>query len=273
MREDTLRDPEGLLVIPEKHCGTGVLTIGGSSGRIDDDRARVLAAQGALAMSIRWFGGPGQHTGPRLIPLETFTRALDRIAPECDRLVIAGMSFGAEAALLTASYDERVDGCIGFAPSPVVWSFIDPDGTQVSHWSYDGKPVSAVPFDTSWQPDTDPPAYVGMYQQSLRLADPETVASATIPVERIGELLLVAGGDDQVWPSIDFAQRIVARRRDHGLDTVLSALPEAGHRTRLPGESPVTAGQSMRRGGTDETNRDLGRLAWPHVRHILRLPD
>lgn len=272
MREETLHDPEGLLVIPETHCGTGVLTVGGSSGRIDDARARLFAEQGALAMSIRWFGGPGQPSGPRLVPLETFTAALDRLAPECDRLVISGMSFGAEAALLVASYDERVDGCIGFAPSSVAWSFVDPDGTQVSHWSYGGRPVGAVPFDTTWQPDTDPPAYVGSYEQSLRVADPETVASATIPVERISELLLVAGGDDQVWPSVDFAQRIATRRREHGLDTTCTTLPNAGHRTLLPGEKPVVAGMSMRRGGTDETNRELGRLAWPHVRHILRTP-
>ncbi|MFC6704470.1 alpha/beta fold hydrolase [Flexivirga alba] len=272
MREISLTGPEGLLVIPEKHCGTGVLTVGGSSGRIDGDRARLLASHGALAMSIRWFGGPGQPSGPRLVPLETFTAALDRLATECDRLVISGMSFGAEAALLVASYDERVDGCIGFAPTPVAWSFIDPDESQVSHWTRDGRPVPAVPFDTTWEPDTDPPAYVGSYRQSLGVADPETVASAAIPVERIGELLLIAGGDDQVWPSVDFAQRIVARRRDHGLETTFSTLPAAGHRTLLPGETPVSAGASMRRGGNDESNRELGSLAWPHVRRILRLP-
>lgn len=269
MRAKALTSPDGLFVIPEKHCGTGVLTVGGSSGRIDADRARLLASHGALAMSIRWFGDPGQPAGPRLVPLETFTKALDRLAPECDRLVVCGMSFGAEAALLVASYDERVDGCIGFAPSPVAWSFIDPDGAQVSHWSYGGRPVAAVPFDTTWQPDTDPPAYVGMYEQSLRVADAETVARASIPVERIDELLLIAGGDDQVWPSIDFSERIVARRREQDLATTYVSLADAGHRTLLPGEEPVVSGMSMRRGGTDETNRELGRLAWPHVRRIL----
>lgn len=271
MREETLAGPEGVLVIPEKHCGTGVLTIGGSSGRVDDDRARLLATHGALAMSIRWFGGPGQPSGPRLVPLETFTDALDRLAPDCDRLVISGMSFGAEAALLVASMDERVDGCIGFAPSPYAWSFIDPDESQVSHWTYGGQAVPAIPFDTRWEPDTDPPAFVGMYRQSLRTAPSETVAAAAIPVERIRELLLVAGGDDQVWPSTDFAERIVARRREHGLDTAYVSLPNAGHRTLLPGEKPVTAGQSMRRGGSEATNRELGRPAWPHVRATLRL--
>jgi hypothetical protein len=141
----------------------------------------------------------------------------------------------------------------------------------MSHWTHEGRPVPPVPFDASWEPDTDPPAYVGMYRQSLGVADAETVANATIPVERIGEVLLVAGGDDQVWPSVDFAERIVARRRTHGFETTNVMLDTAGHRTLLPGETPVVAGQSIRRGGTDRTNRELGRLAWPHVRRILRL--
>lgn len=272
MHEETLADPEGVLVIPGKYCGTGVLTIGGSSGRIDADRARLLASHGALAMSIRWFGGPGQPDSPRLVPLETFTGALDRLAPECDRLVISGLSFGAEAALLVASYDERLDGCIGFAPSAYAWSCIEPDGSQVSHWRFRGAAVPSVPFDLTWEADTDPPAYAGMYRRSMQIAGQKVLERATIPVEDIDELLLIAGGDDQVWPSVDFADRIVERRRNHGLPTDLVTLPSAGHRTTLPGEQPVVAGQSMARGGTDETNRELGRLAWPHVRDILRLP-
>ncbi|RNI19886.1 acyl-CoA thioesterase [Flexivirga caeni] len=232
----------------------------------------MFAAHGALAMSIRWFGGPGQPEGPRLVPLETFIAALDRLAPECDRLVIAGTSFGAEAALLVASYDEKVDGCIGFAPTPVAWSYIDPDGSQVSHWSYGGRPVPAIPFDLSWEPDADPPAYVDFYRQSLRVADAAVVARAAIAVERIGEVLVVAGGDDQVWPSVDFARQIVSRREQHGLPTDAVTLSEAGHRTVLPGEQVVAAGGTFQRGGTDETNRALGRLAWPSIRRILRLP-
>lgn len=272
MREVSLSGPEGVLVIPEKHCGTGVLTVSGSSGRIDDGRARVLASHGALAMSIRWFGGPGQPAGPRLVPLETFTEALDRLASECDRLVISGMSFGAEAALLVAALDERVDGCIGFAPSAFAWSYVDPDGAQVSHWTRDGEAVPAVPFDLGWRPDADPPAYVGSYHRSLHVADAETLVNAAIRVERIGELLLIAGGDDQVWPSVEFARQIAVRRETRGLTTDLVTLAEAGHRTLLPGETPVVAGRSMRRGGTEEANRELGRLAWPHVRRLLDLP-
>ena len=68
-------------------------------------------------------------------------------------------------------------------------------------------------------------------------------------MERIREVLLVAGGDDKVWPAVEFAEQIVASRgalRDRSVVT----LAEAGHRVVLPGEQPKTAGQRMARGGS-----------------------
>lgn len=64
--------------------GTGVLVLAGSSGRLDTGRADALAAAGATALAMRWFGGAGQPTTPCEIPLETFIQALDLIAAECD---------------------------------------------------------------------------------------------------------------------------------------------------------------------------------------------
>lgn len=265
-----LTDPEGLVAIPEQPCGTGVLTLAGSSGRVDTGRVRLLAEHGALAMSIRWFGGPGQHDAPYEIALETFTDALDRLAPECDRLVVMGTSFGAEAALSVSARDERVDAAVGFAPSGVVWAGVD--GERVtSHWTWRGEPLPFVPLDEDWEPGEGDPSYVGLYRASLRrYAD--HLERAAIPVERIPEVLLVAGGDDQVWPSVELAEQIVRRRTGAGLETVLVTHPEAGHRVVLPGEPAVRAGARMKRGGSPEADAELGRLAWPHLEQLLHLP-
>ena len=268
---ENLQSPEGVMARPGRPCGTGVLVLGGSSGRIDDGRVGVLAEHGALAMSIRWFGGPGQPSYARLVPLETFTRALDLLAAECDRLVIAGLSFGAEAALLTATVDPRVDVAVGFAPTDVAWSHLDSDGAQVSHWTWRTEPVAALRFDPTWRPDAEPPAFVGLYQRSVAAASAAEREAAAIPVERIPEVLLIAGGDDQVWPATEFADRIVQRRSRHGLDTASVTLPEAGHRTILPGEQPVSAGATMARGGSPEADRELGELVWPELVRLLRL--
>jgi dienelactone hydrolase len=260
-------DPaDSYLAEPDVPCGTGVLVIAGSSGRMDTGRADLLAAYGARALTIRWLGGAGQPAVAREVALETFLTVLDRLAPDCDRLAMAGTSFGAEAALLVATIEPRLDAVVAFAPSSVVWPGVVA-GRWSSHWTLAGSPLPYVPFDRSWTPDTDPPAYRGLYESSLP-GPPE----AAIPVERIaGDVVLVAGGDDRVWPSARFAEEIAVRRRAHGLDTSVVTHAGAGHRTVLPGEGAVVAGQSMARGGTPQADAELGRRAWPEIAHVLRL--
>jgi dienelactone hydrolase len=260
-------DPADIYVAePEEPCGTGVLVVAGSSGRTDTARADLLAAHGARALALRWLGGVGPRTLPHEVPLETFVGALDLLAPDCDRMAMIGTSFGAEATLLTGSLDPRLCAVVGFSPSSVVWPGFA-DGRWSSHWTRDGASLPFVPFDEEWTPGADPPAYSGLYEASL-----PGPTEAIIPVERIaGDVVLVSGGDDRVWPSTAFAAQIAERRRAHGLDTTVVDHPAAGHRTVLPGEEVVVAGQSMARGGTPEADAELGRMAWPEIVRALRL--
>ena len=263
-------DPEWRLLHPDTPCGTGVLVLAGSSGRVDVGRAEALRKGGARVLAIRWFGGPGQRAGPYDVPLELFSEALDRLSHDADRLAIVGTSFGAEAALLTAARDQRVAATVAFAPTPVVWGGYD-GSRWTSHWTVGGQPVPWVPFNNGWEASEDPPAYGLPRAQSLA-ADEQVAEGAWIPVERIGgEVVLVAGGDDQVWPSADHAERIAARRREHGLDSTVITHPEAGHHTILPGEPVVAGGHRMRRGGTPEADAALGLRAWPHIARVLGL--
>jgi dienelactone hydrolase len=101
--------------------GTGVLVLAGSSGRVDVERANMLASQGVTALALRWFGGEAQPSVPCETPLETFAEAIGMMTVECQHLVLLGSSYGAEAALLTASMDGRVDAAIAMAPTDVVW--------------------------------------------------------------------------------------------------------------------------------------------------------
>ncbi len=273
--ERRVSDPDGLLVTPRHGCGTSVLVLAGSSGRVDADRARQLARHGVTALSIRWFGGPGQQPGPYEVPLETFIEALDQLASTGDRLAVVGTSFGAEAALLTASRDPRVTATVAFTPTPVVWAGVAPGvepGTtrQTSHWTWAGVPLPFVPLLEDWTSPVDPPAFRELYQLSRR-AHPVEAAGAAIPVERIeGEVVLVAGEDDQVWPGADFAREIAARRAVHGLDSHVFTHLRAGHRTVLPGEPAVRVGMTMARGGSPSADAELGRLSWPTILEVLR---
>ncbi|MDF8266234.1 acyl-CoA thioester hydrolase/BAAT C-terminal domain-containing protein [Luteipulveratus flavus] len=246
--DQVLTHPEGVLIEPERPCGTGVLVLAGSSGRVDEGRARLLAAHGATAVSIRWFGGAGQSPGPYDVPLETFTETLDVLAGRCDRLAMIGTSFGAEATLLTAVRDPRLSAVVAFAPSPVAWAGIREDGSETSHWTWRGEPLPYVPFVTPSRPAGDPPAFRRTYAESLAAAPAEVVAAATIPVEDIdAETVLVTGGDDRVWPADQWAPQIAARRTAAGRPTAVVSSPAAGHRTVLPGEAFVSAGASIAR--------------------------
>jgi len=263
-----LSEPPGVRVSPEEHSGIGVLTLAGSSGRVDVDRARLFARHGALAESIQWFGGPGQNPGPWEIPIERFHARVVELQRFCDHILVVGTSFGSEAAMLTGAYTSGVDAVVAFAPSDVVWAGVTPEGKQTSHWTMDGQPVPYVPFLENWHPDGDPPSFKRLYELS-HAADPEATEAATIPVERIPALILVAGQDDLVWPSAEQAQAIVDRRSRHGLNTTLVLEREVGHRTILPGENAVAGGAAIARGGSATADRRLGEAAWERIRQLM----
>jgi uncharacterized protein len=253
---------------------TGVLVLAGSSGRLDVARAQVLASAGATALALRWFGGVGQPAVPREVALETFTAALDLLALECDRLAILGTSYGAEAALLTAVRDPRVAAAVTIAPTDVVWEGASANETDPprSKWTWQGESVPFIPVDRTWTPVGDVPAFVRHYEHSRALTDAASVEKARIPVERFaGELVLVCGGDDQVWPSAASARAITLCRAAAGLETVVVEDPYAGHPVVLPGEPGSDLDRLYRVGGDARAAERLGEHAWPAIRSSLRL--
>ncbi len=242
---------------------TGVLVLSGSSGRVEEERCRVLAGLGATAASYRWFG----ETIDR-VPLESFEEPLAMLHERCERLVVLGTSKGGEAALLLGALHPEIDAVVGVSAPHVVWAALSQERPQRSSWSRGGEPLPFVPYDDEWEPDTDPVEFVGMYEQSLETYA-DRVPAARIPVERIaGDVLLVAGGDDRLWPSCDFAEAIAERRTAAGLHTELVTHPRAGHRVVLPGEGPRAASHLVH-GGSDEADAALGELVRPHLVGLL----
>jgi acetyl esterase/lipase len=278
--ERELTDPwEGVLVTPARGSDIGVLVLAGSSGRVERERAHILAEQGMTALSIRWFGGPGQSPGICEIPLETFTTAVDFLqANGAERIGILGCSKGAEAALLTAVHDPRVDVVIALSPTSRVWCNIGPgcDGAQHpyrSSWTWREQALPFIPMDDAWtpaEPGSGPVAIRGWYELSERTFA-HLLPPAEIPVDKArADLLLVAGGDDAMWPSLPFAEQLARRRRSAGSTVRLIARHDAGHRQRLPGESPASSSPRFLYGGTPEADALLGATAWPHILSMLR---
>jgi hypothetical protein len=261
---------------------TGVLVLSGSSGRIESERARIFAEHGMSALTIRYFGGPGQPPGICEVPLETFTAGIDLLQAEgAQRIGIIGVSKGAEAALLTAIRDPRVDAVIALSPTAYVWNNVGPGSDGVkrpyrSCWTWRGEPVPFVPFDDYWligREDGEAPVpIVGWYEQSERtFAD--ALEAAAIPAELTrAQLVLVAGGDDAMWSSLRYAETLAERRRAAGMPVDLVSRADAGHRTRLPGESPAQPETVYAYGGTHAADVRLGTEAWPVILRALRGP-
>lgn len=244
----------------------GVLVLAGSSGRVEEERCRVLADQGWTAASYRWFGDAVD-----LVPLESFEEPLARLHERCRRLAVLGTSRGAEAALLLGAHHPEIDVVVGVSPTDVVWAALGGARPQRSAWTRAGEPLPFVPYDDAWEPEPGdgPPAYVEMYCQSLE-THADRVPAARIAVERIGgDVVLAAGGDDALWPSVLFAEQVRLRRSVAGRRTTVVTHPDAGHRVVLPGETPPPGRPDLAHGGTPAADAALGRLLWRALCDVL----
>ena len=245
---------------------TGVLVLAGSSGRVEEDRCEVLAGLGATAASYRWFDEAVDR-----VPLESFDEPLSTLHERCERLVVLGTSRGAEQQSGLGARHVEIDAVVAVSPSDVVWAALTQERPQRTSWTSANEPLPFVPYDDDWEPDTEPAEFVGMYEQSLETYA-DRVPAARIPVERIrGQVLISAGGDDRLWPSVDFADEIAARRHAAGLTTTVVTHPAAGHRVVLPGEAPAPPSHLVH-GGTPAADAELGRLLWTHLEKLLVTP-
>jgi uncharacterized protein len=114
-----------------------------------------------------------------------------------------------------------------------------------------------------------PISYRKVHEQSL-ITFAGDLEVATIPIERArAEILLVAGGDDALWPSDAFA-RAIADRLHFWKNATVVGHPEAGHRVLLPGETTPRSTRNAY-GGNDAADLALGRWAWRAIVNLLRL--
>jgi uncharacterized protein len=218
-----------------------ILLLGGSDGSLHEFRnvyARALAAQGYSVLYPGYYMTREDNRSFDMVPLETFDRALAWMSaqPEIDvkRLAIIGHSKGGEAALLVASRHPEIKAVVAAMPSDVVWQGFDFNSTDVSKfsasWSISGKPLPFVKYKLlSWYQWFSDDALVRMYRQSWELA--YSYPDAAIPVGRInGDVLLICGGQDMIWPSCDMAKAAKQRFEASGARKLqLLAYPNAGH--------------------------------------------
>jgi len=274
--EQLTGEVKGTLVRGANDRRTGVVVLSGSSGRIDTDRATLFAEAGTSALALQWFGGENQPPGICEIELETFVRATDlMISRACQRIVFVGTSKGAEAALLASTVDTRINAVVAISPTSVVWGNIceGRDGItwpERSSWSFSGVPLDFVPADINWPREYRDGlvSYRSFFTPCLA-NDPEAARRAKIPIETSpADLILVAGGDDALWPSDVFARDLFGVRQTCGKRPTLVFNQHAGHRILLPDETTPRS-KLHAHGGNDEADRTLGRETWQALQKLL----
>jgi dienelactone hydrolase len=241
----------GLLALPPPGgpARAAVLAIGGSDGGAGlAVLAGMLASHGHPTLALAYFHYPGRPGQLRDIPLEYFATAARRLAAEAGvrrgRVAALGYSRGTEAAMLLGAYfPELIDGVVVYAPTSRAGPGFPNGGAA---WTRAGKPIAA---------------------------------GSPIPVERLdGPILLLAGGDDKLWPSAlsvqEITDRLDARRFGHPHRALV--YPQAGHGV---GTFPFVAagttlvhpisGQLLALGGTRPADAAARRDGWPKVLAFL----
>ncbi|MBN2585791.1 MAG: acyl-CoA thioesterase/BAAT N-terminal domain-containing protein [Candidatus Fermentibacteraceae bacterium] len=234
----------GTLFVPE---GEGpfpvIVCLSGSGGGINEPRASLLANHGYAAFALAYFGAGSAPRELSEIPLEFFGRGIDWLKKhrslDMDRLGLHGYSKGGELALLLGLLHPEVKAVAAFSGSAYVWqglAFRRPAGS----WSLGGRSLPYIPMKVPFKSmirlmTGRKVAFRESYERGLRaVGDPGPFA---IEAEKIqGPVLLVAGTDDKVWPSADFADAIVERLKQRDKNDGIVDIREegAGHLVCLP---------------------------------------
>jgi hypothetical protein len=150
----------------------------------------------------------------------------------------------------------------------VAWQGIDMAAwSDRGSWTRGGKALTYVRYDQSGMPFP----LVDLYRRSL--TDAAQVEASRIPIERIAApLLLVSGGQDQIWPSQAMSETIVAALKNvpNARVTHLS-YPDAGHGVFGAPFDPAKAERARLEslGGTLEATLAARTDGWPKVLQFL----
>ncbi len=253
----------------------GVMFLGGSGGGMAwaQRSAALMAEQGFVALAVAYFNAEGLPPDLVEVPVEYVDKAIDtlkahdRVDP--DRIGLVGYSKGAELALLMGSRRNDVRALVAFAPGSAVFQgFRRPDFPVISSWSENGE---GLPFVPNAYDDKFFETFDGMYLWYRTLRQHDAFDKAVIPVEQIGgDILLVSGVDDTIWPSTFMAEQIIARLKlnDFEHSATHLAYPNAGHGIAAPAGSPLRS-VAERLGGTVAGNEQARADAWPAVVEFL----
>lgn len=263
-----------LLLAPDRAEKAAVIVLGGSEGGIilSKAKARHFAEVGIAALALPYYSPykpdrsrtfPDLPSGLVGIDIGLVAQAKNWLHIQgYKKVLVYGVSKGAEMALLSGVYVPDLDGVMAIVPSDVVWEGWGPGITPGSRSSFsvDGVDLPFVPYvglakEMQAARDERRRPVMRIAHQKGREAYPERAIDARIPVERItSPVFLAGGGVDLSWNSGDMAKTIAERRLANALQTDLHVFPAAGH---------ALAGRGDAGAGLSEIDREAQKSLWP----------
>jgi pimeloyl-ACP methyl ester carboxylesterase len=187
-----------------------------TDGRREQQRQQYLDAGYALLV-VGYFALPGTPAGLDRIELTSIVETIQNTAKNPllnpEKLAVLGVSKGAELALLLASRMPQISTVISVVGSDAV--FASPEWYSTSSsWAWQQQPVTFVPLSLK--------AAVAMMQGDYRrgyelaMHNDDWYQQAKIPVEQMqADVLFISGTADELWPSSEMADRMMARLQQH----------------------------------------------------------
>jgi fermentation-respiration switch protein FrsA (DUF1100 family) len=270
-----------------------VMILNGSGGGINEPRAALYASHGYAAFALGYFKAPGLSDYISATRLEYFETALAwlhrTLKPLHGFVALSGQSRGGELVLLLgAMFPASVSAVIGYVPGAVVHcaqNACDPAlGREGPAWIYRGRPLPHVWENNrtaTWAPwDEGPEPRRHADALLTALQDPEAVARARIPVEKIrGPVMLLSATDDGSWPSSLYGRMVAERLAQIGHPHAVSHLDfeGAGHSILFPyvpttqlGYAHPVSGRRSTSGGTPAHNAHADEASWQGVLRFLQ---
>ena len=174
---------------------------------------------GLTVFSLAYFGIDGLPPALANIPLEYFEAAFIWLAeqPEVvpNAYALVGGSKGGELALLLGSRYSQVKAVAAFVPGSVVFEGLS--WGSKSSWTHGGKELAYVPFSflAALAALKEMRSQRFLQAHAIALRNTKAVEKAAIPVENIrGPVLLISGTKDQMWPSTQMCEQMMARLSD-----------------------------------------------------------
>jgi dienelactone hydrolase len=263
----------------------GVIILGGSNGGLYEWLAQAMASNGFAALTLAYFNYSDLPAELVNIPLEYFHRAAvwmkTQPGVKTGYIGLAGGSKGGELALLLASRYDDYQAVVAWTPAAHAWEglsqkYFSPDYVPVSSWSFDGRPLpfvrfNSTPEDKEKESKGELLSYVSLHHRALAANDPELIKQAAIPVDRIkAPILLISGTLDQTWPADEFCRGIAGQldKARFPYEVRHISHQDAGHQSFLP--YLITANTPAINGGSDRANAAAGFLSWKETIAFLR---